>query len=530
MLTLPRSRTSPASATAGAAPTSAPPEALAAVWRLAGSLTLKLVVLVGIFALLPAVLYGEFEDADQDKRELVSSSVQRQGRLIAEALRPTLDSGQTPPLAELNSELSKYSDGDMSLKLMFRPRQGQAGQGFYYVASAPVRGPHELEAEWDQLSQLGVLPRLSDSCDSDVPQPIRQRNRADTEELLTAVVPVRTQSGCWALVTAHTTSQFLNTAIGRPYWQTREVRLAAYIYLALALLAVMTALSVRRSLRQFRQVAREIREGREGGVLFASRNTVPELDSVAADFDQLVQDLHGAARDIREAAEDNAHSFKTPLATVQACLDSLRRAVPEDNARAQRAFALIESSLGRLRVLVDAAQRLDTDTADLIEAPRRVVDLTQIVAEALLHCREIMAERDIRLSRHLDERVPVRASRGLLGVVIENLLDNAISFSPPGSTISVSLAADDATAELRIEDEGPGIASDKIAHIFDRYFSLRSAHQKLLIENQDESAPKHAGLGLWIVRRNVTAIGGSVAAVNRVEGGLSVRVILPLAD
>jgi two-component system, OmpR family, sensor histidine kinase ChvG len=503
---------------------------LKAVRRLAGSLTLKLVVLIGIFALLPAVLYGEFEGADQEKRELVSSSVQRQGRLIAEGLRPLLDRDQRPPLADLNSELRKYSDDDMSLKLMFRPRQGEAGHGFYYVASAPLRRSYELETEWDQLSQLGVLQRLSESCDTDAPQPIRQRNRAGAEELLTAVVPIRTQSGCWALVTAHTTSQFLNTAIGRPYWQTREIRLAAYIYLALALLAVMTALSVRRSLRQFRLAAREVREGREGGALFTSRNTLPELSSVAADFDQLVQDLHGAARDIRQAAEDNAHSFKTPLATVQACLDSIRRAVPDGNPRAQRAFTLVESSLARLRVLVDAAQRLDTDTADLIEAPRRVVDLTQIVAEALLHCREIMAERDIRLTRHLDERVPVRAGAGLLGVVVENLIDNAISFSPPGSTIAVSLAADEATAELRIEDEGPGIAPDKIAHIFDRYFSLRSDHQKLLLDNHDDSEPKHAGLGLWIVRRNVTAIGGSVAAVNRVEGGLSIRVVLPLAD
>jgi two-component system, OmpR family, sensor histidine kinase ChvG len=502
---------------------------LRAVRRLAGSLTLKLVVLVGIFALLPVILYGEFRTADQDKRDIVSDSVQRQGKLIAEALGPLLDSGRSPPLNDLNAALRRYGDGGMVLKLMFRPAEGGAQDSFYYVASVPVRGSEELDAEREQLVRHGVLQQLSQSCAGDAPLSIRQRGQAGNEEVLTAIIPIKTRWGCWALVTAHTTAQFLGTAIGRPYWQTREIQLAAYIYLALALLAVLTALSVRHSLRQFRAVAHEIRQGRSEGTRFAARNTVPELESVAADFDQLVEELHGAAHDIRQAAEDNAHSFKTPLATIQASFEVVRRAIPADQPRAQRAVELVDSAVARLRALVDAAQRLDTDTADLIEAPRRVVDLTQLVADALLHCREVMAERGIRLTRHVDDHVRVRAGDGLLETVVENVLDNAISFSPPGRSIAVSLLRDNGQVTLQVDDEGPGIDPAKIEHIFDRYFSLRPDRPAIADESDDDRAT-HSGLGLWIVRRNVTAIGGRVAAINRIGAGLSVRVTLPLAD
>ena len=81
------------------------------------------------------------------------------------------------------------------------------------------------------------------------------------EELLTSITPVATDAGCWMLVTAHRTGAFLGTSIGQPYWKTLEVRVAAVIYLAMALLT-MGLFGVWRSLMRFRQVARDIGRGR----------------------------------------------------------------------------------------------------------------------------------------------------------------------------------------------------------------------------------------------------------------------------
>lgn len=493
------------------------------------SLTTKLIVLVGIFIAVPIVLYGQFRIADGQMRDLVTRSIQQRSWLVAEALRPVLDRPEGVPVGSLNATLKTFGDDGTDLQLMLQPLGRQGTGSFYYVASAPPIDPAKLSVQLDSLERNHILPRLSTSCTADERQEIRYRQPSGQEEVLTSVIPIRSRWGCWVLISSHTTSEFLKTSIGRPYWQTHAVRIAMLSYLVVALLGALIALSVWRNLRHFRTVAREIRHGRVGEYSFTARNVVPELSSVALDFDRLVLDLRRIAREIRQAAEDNAHSFKGPIATIQSALEPLRRLLPKDDERAGRALVLVDASLERLRALITAAQRLDNTTADLIEAPLRRLDLTLTLADALLRYREVLAEHNVRLTRHLDENVIVHAGTDVLDVIIENILDNAISFSPPGTNITVSLAKDKerGVVDLHIEDEGPGIDSEKVGRIFDRYFSLRPRSGP---GARPREASNHSGLGLWIVRRNVEALGGKVKASNRIGGGLSVHVILPLQE
>jgi two-component system, OmpR family, sensor histidine kinase ChvG len=493
---------------------------------LSASVTVRLAVLVAIFVALPIVLYGQFENVDRRMRDLVVRSIQSRSWLIAQALRPVLDRGAAPAHGELNAELRKYSADGTDLKLMLRPAGANENRHFYYVAAAPEASPGDLGAELDSLTRHGVIQSLGASCSIDSPVEIRYRRPDGRSEILTSVMPIRTRWGCWALVSSHPTSEFLDTSIVRPYWQTPDIRLAAVIYLAAALFAAFTTLSVWRNIRHFRDVAREVRRGRIGPSSFSARNVVPEFASVAGDFDQLVIDLHNVASDIRRTAEDNAHSFKAPLATIQSSLQTLKRFTAADGERARRALALIEASTVRLGTLITAAQRLDHDTADLIDTPREPINLTDVVADVVLRYRDIMAERSIRLARHLDENVVVHAGKGALDVVVENILDNAISFSPSESSISVTLTRRGDAIDLLVEDEGPGIDPKRIDRIFDRYFSLRPQGVGAGAKHERNLAD-HAGLGLWIVRRNIEAMAGKVTATNRVGGGLSVRVTLP---
>jgi two-component system sensor histidine kinase ChvG len=481
------------------------------------------VALVGIFVALPVVLYGQFESADRQMRELVTRAIQDRSSLIADALTPTLKNIDSTGQAGLNTDLAKYASDGTVLKLMFQPgAQHDAGR-FFFVASAPQLKADDVAAELDELSHRGILQRLSDACMWDAPSEIRYKQANGAVELLTSIIPIRTAAGCWVLTSTHATSEFLNTSIGRPYWETREIRVAAVIYLVLALVALLVAISIRLSLRRFRDVAAEISQGRIGDYAFSHRNVVPELSSVARDFDKLVHELWRVSQQIRQSAEDKAHSFKTPLAAIRSSLEPIRRAVPEDNSRARRALEIVDSSLARLLDLVIAAQRQDINTAELIEAPRVPTDFTQLVGDAALHCREILAAKDIRLIRRLDERAMVRAGHGMLEVVVQNVLENAISFSPHGGTIIVTLTVAGDTVELQIDDEGPGVDPAKIGHMFERYFSSRPRS----VEDIDPQQSGHAGLGLWIVQRNVEALGGRVAAANRIGGGLSVTITLP---
>jgi len=516
-----KSTTTSPSATAGAKPRAAGRGRLRTIRGLAASLTLKLVALVGIFIALPIVLYGQFESADRQMRDLVTRAIRDRSALIADALTPVLRTADRNGQIALNDDLAKYGSDGTVLKLMFQPSEERHAGRFYFVASAPRIRADEVAAELDELTQRSILQRLSDACTWEAANEIRYRQASGAVELMTAIVPVRTPGGCWVLTSTHTTSEFLNTSIGRPYWETREIRLAAMIYLVLALVAVLAAVSIRLSVRRFRDVAAEIGDGRIGDGAFAQRNVVPELASVARGFDKLVHDLRGVSQQIRQSAEDKAHSFKTPLATIRSALEPVRRAVPPDNMRARRALEIVDSALGRLGHLVTAAQRYDLNAANIIDAPRVPTDVAQLVGDAALHLREVLADKDIRLIRRLDQGAIVRAGEGMIEVVLQNVLENAISFSSRGTTILVSLTVVDDTVELRVDDEGPGVDPAKIPHLFERYFSSRPAEER-------SSAPSaHAGLGLWIVRRNVESLGGRVSAVNRPGGGLSVSIALP---
>ncbi|MBP7339011.1 HAMP domain-containing sensor histidine kinase [Niveispirillum sp.] len=478
-------------------------------------------MLVGIFVALPVVLYGQFEEADRKSRELVAESLRRDGWLVAQALGARLEQREDLPPAQLNAMLEKFADNGTILRLMFQPRMGDAAGGFFFVASAPRMPADQLGADLDLLGRHGILKSLGESCSWDKPVEIRYRQMDGAEEILTSVIPIQGRRGCWVLVSADNSSAMLNSAFGRPYWQTDNVRMAALIYLALAGLALLVAWRMRGALRHFRRVAGDIRRGGASASAFADRNPLPELASVAHDFDRLVQDLNRAAANIRSSAEDNAHSVKAPLAVIRSALQPLKNAVPADDQRSQRALQLIETALSRLSALISAAQRLGNDTADFIEAPKLRINLTQVVADALHNARDISSDRQIRFVRHLDDNVRVLAPEGILDIIMENILDNALGFCRPGGTITTTLTRSATRVDLIIDDEGPGVDPGKIEHIFDRNVSIRPPAKA------PSGEPSHAGLGLWIVRHHVEAMGGTVEASNRAGGGLRMHVRLP---
>jgi two-component system sensor histidine kinase ChvG len=117
-------------------------------------------------------------------------------------------------------------------------------------------------------------------------------------------------------------------------------------------------------------------------------------------------------------------------------------------------------------------------------------------------------------------------------VVLENVIDNALSVSPQYSTVTIELKASGKRAVLAIRDQGPGVPAPYLHRIFERYVSLRAVESTPVAANDSESAAgkgRHLGIGLWIVRRNLEAVDGSVWVENRPGGGLAVNIDLPLA-
>ncbi len=490
------------------------------------SLVGKLVLLLLVFMTVPVILYSEFRQADSEKRRLLLESVRAQGRLIAEGLRPLLEREDPSPLPDLNAAVKPLATDYAGIKVLFRPASEHGREDFFFVASEPQVPAATLEAARDRLIERGVLDKLAQSCQVQVPIALRHLQDSGTEVLLTSITPVTTKAGCWAVITTHTSTEMLGTAIDQPYWKTIEVRVASAIYLGMAIFTFGLFYSIWRSIMRFRDMARGIGEGRSSSQGFAAQNEVPELSEVAEEFDRMTGALRDSAESLRRAAEDNAHAFKTPIAIMRQSLAPLHRFIPGDNPRGKRALEIIEESVDRLDYLVASARRLDQATAELLDATREKINISRLVERMLGAYAASLASRNLTLSMTIQPEIVVRAGQDLMETVIENVIDNAVEISPAGAEIKIDLRRAKGGAVLIVRDRGPGIAPENLERIFERYVSLRDRQK----DDSDGAPARHFGIGLWIVRRNLQSIGGQVWAENRPAGGLAIVMGLPIAS
>jgi two-component system, OmpR family, sensor histidine kinase ChvG len=492
------------------------------------SLTGKLAVLIAIFITVPIVLYTQFRAADQDKQKLLLAGVDEQARLITEAVRPTLEKGTQRLPTGLTDVIRNLATDGTSVKILFRPEDGHNPDSFFYIASAPEVPVDLLQGERDRLIELGVLDKLAETCAGDLPVAKSYVNSAGQEQVITSVNPVLTDGGCWAVVMAHSTTAYQKLELGRPYWETPEVRFSALIYGVMAFLVFTMFYGAWRGFQQFADLARSIRIGGGSGRTFAAKGNVLEVAGLAEQLDRLVGALEGSSRSIRQAAEENAHAFKTPVAVIRQSIEPLKRQIDATDERGARALEIIEKSTDRLDYLISSAWRMDEIAADLVDPPRNRVEFSVLLTRMMGGYGDLFRSHKIAASVNADNNVVVRAGEDLLETVIENLVENAVTFSPPGGSISIGLHVLKSHAVLTVEDQGPGVPSEDLERIFERYYSHRPADQ----QNDDPNGgrqPRHFGIGLWIVRRNMEAIGGTAIAENTGDGGLKVTARLPVA-
>jgi two-component system sensor histidine kinase ChvG len=492
------------------------------IGRIYRSLMSKLVLLLVAFVAVPIALYITFERADRDRQAMLLANIQAQGRLVAVGLEPLLQRGDPTTFTDAGGELARYADGGSRIRLLFRPAHQAGAAGFYLVAAAPQIAASAVPQESRQLIGQGVLDNVAQSCRIDRPRAQRYLDPAGQEEILTSVVPLLTSAGCWTIIFSYPGDGLLGTALASPYWRRVEVQLAAVIYLSLALITFALFIVIRRGVLRFERVARALRLGSGPRGSFTQQTDIAELDGVAAEFDRLVATLSQTADSIRRRAEDNAHAFKTPVAIMRQSLEPLRRGITEGNVRGQRAVEVMEQAVDRLDHLVDDARRLDESVAELLDPPRQPIDLTRLLRQMTRAYRGLAEGRGVLLQAELSDGMTVLGSEELIETAVEAVLDNAIGFTPAGGHVRLQLARSGSWAEIAVIDEGPGIPAEHRDRIFERGFSLR------LRAEHGGDGEAHAGIGLWMARRYIEALGGGIKAENRSGRGLLIRLDLPL--
>ncbi len=492
------------------------------------SIAAKLVIVSVLFLIVPLVLYGRFKTADEDRRTYMVESVRNHGIAIAQALANDLGTAESGVFGDIPDRLQLFETTGMGLRLLYSPAVSGSDAGnvpdLYYVAAAPPASADQLEREGKLFRDSGLLDDVWSSCSGMV-----ELGRVTTDpeagrELLVSITPIQTVQGCWALIASLSLSDPVAESLTEPYWRRPEVIAATVIYVIMASVFILLLLDMRAALRRFERHARRIASGGSGGRSFRSLNRVPELDGVAGQFDAMVQRLNSVATVIRSSAEEQVHALKTPVGTIAQSLEALRRAVPEDNARAHRMLGIIDQSRQRLSSLIVAGQRSTEATAQFAAPPRTPVRVDTLLRDLCEDFDGPCEARGIHLRSEISASATVLGSDEMLETVFENVIENAVGFAPKGTTVSVRLTCGRKTVRITVRDEGPGATPEVLAQLFEKGFSKRPASA------MDEGGPGHFGLGMWIVSRNVEALNGRVVADNVEPKGLEVTIELPLAD
>ncbi len=469
-----------------------------------------------VLIVLPLLMFSVLAQADAERRALVFNAVSETGGTVAAALAPMLRDLRPADTDTLAQALAPFSAPDRSIRILFRP-SGEAGSGgFYLLAAAPPIPPDQAETERQLLLRLGIVSGSNDDCTAQLAPDATPTFLSGGAEVMTSVLPVPGDAGCWAVVIATGEQRVLGAVRPAPYWSRPESRLAIAIYAFMALLIVVIFAGVWTALLRFRRLA--LNQTEVSG--FAGSTSVPELGALATAFDEMVARLRRSATMIRQSAEDNAHAFKGPIATIRQAIAPLcRHRSPE----LQDFLQAIEAALDRLDGLVQSARVLDRAAAELLDLQQSRVDFSALVTVLADSMAGTALALEVRIEADIERGVFIFAQADAVETIVENLIDNAISFSPSGGVVRVGLKRTDLTVELAVADEGPGVDPSRLAHIFERYYS----HRPQSVEKQGGEV--HFGIGLWITRQNVLAIGGNIEPIPEQPHGLRMVVTLPAA-
>lgn len=379
----------------------------------------------------------------------------------------------------------------------------------------PELGPQVAEARW-------AAPRTVSSADG------RHQWRVMTGEL---------PGGYTVVVGSSLESD--QRAIGRLVRIELVVGLVVLVVLALA-----GHLLVRNSLRPLTEVERTARaiaagdlsqrvpagdQHTEVGRLSTALNgMLARIERAFRAQQQSEAEARGSEERMRRFVADASHELRTPLTSIRGFAELYRQGAVGTDDEVRRLMERIEAEGGRMGLLVEdllLLARLDQQRP-LALAP---VDLAAVAGDAVHDATAVQPDRPIAL--HLDESltdVPVvLGDEGRLRQVVGNLVTNALRHTPESTRVTVTVGEDPADADvlvLRVADEGPGMAAEDAARVFERFYRVDSSRAR---RPDDAQAPGGTGLGLAIVASLVAAHGGTVDVRTAPGEGATFTVRLP---
>lgn len=246
-----------------------------------------------------------------------------------------------------------------------------------------------------------------------------------------------------------------------------------------------------------------------------------EARSLAADFNEMVQRVQSGRQAQRDFVANVSHDLKTPLTSIQGFAQAILDGTADDAPSRQRAAQIIYEESDRLRRMVDGLLDLARLDAGQMIFSMGVIDLAAIVRGVVERLERKAVERGMTIENLVDSAPAVIGDGDRLAQVFTNLVDNAVTHTPPGGTVTLRGEIQPGWFLVHVDDTGPGIPPDELSRVFERFYQLDRARQG--------GEGRGAGLGLAISREIAQAHGGQLTASSTPGQGSRFTLRLPLA-
>ena len=297
---------------------------------------------------------------------------------------------------------------------------------------------------------------------------------------------------------------------------TRSSLIGALIGTGLALLtALLLSYQLLKPVNQLTRAAAAMAKGDLSQRVEAGEGD--ELSTLGRAFNQMAASLQRAEGNRRVMTADVAHELRTPIAVQRAHLEALQDGVyPLTAENLQPVLDQTEM----LALLVDDLRTLALADAGELKLERSLVDMTELVERLLERFRPEADNHQVTLRFEKQDgstaNVYVDAKR--IEQVLNNLMSNALRYTPAGGEIVISVEQVDQAVSLRVADSGPGVPEGALEHVFERFYRADKARSR---------GEGGTGLGLAIARQLALVHGGELSVRNRTEGGAEFILVLP---
>ena len=223
----------------------------------------------------------------------------------------------------------------------------------------------------------------------------------------------------------------------------------------------------------------------------------------------------------RRFTADASHELRSPLSRLRAELEvTLRR--PREPMEYQEALQSCLSEVERLSGLTEGLLTLARlEAGEGRDTPAQSVPLARIVDDVVARLGPEARRREVAVLVDAADDPSVKMAPAAAGLVVANVLDNAMKFSPRGGRVRIHVAKEEGAAVLDVSDGGPGVLPEEVPRLFERFYRGSAAKG---------SDTPGVGLGLAICRLLVEAQGGGISIASAPGAGATVRVRLPLAS